>query len=277
MSDYEREQPVVSIIIPSWFAPGQDGKYGKNETYWMAQECLRLMIERTPRAFYELIIIDNGSNLYLGPDEGDIDTDSYFYNDNIDILIRNKKNLGFGPACNQGFNVARGKYIVCMNNDIIVWEGWLDALINVFDQPLSPPAGVVMPALMKDTKDFYEASKIENPVFKDNVGKWSPGAEFGSLWMMKHDLMAKIKDMNATVVDDKKIDSGYVFDENFKLGMGEDRWLWQQVRQLGFDTYRCHETRVFHQGNMTISKVPNRKEFTFPNREYLEKLKKGVK
>ena len=263
--DYQRTNPKVSIVIPSWFKEGQDGKYGKDETYWMAQKCLNLMIKRTPRELYELIIIDNGSTLMTKDLSAYIATVEWYWGQ-ANILIKNKKNLGFGPACNQGFAVASGEYIVCVNNDIIVWPGWLDALINVFQQDLAPPAGVVMTALMKETSDFNEALKVEMPDLKQNYGKWGHGAEFGSLWMMPKAIM-----------DELKKQDGYIFDENFKLGMGEDRDLWDRVRLLGFETYRCHETRVFHQGNMTIGKVPNRKDFTFPNREYLaEKRKKRI-
>jgi len=260
MNNFKREQLKVSIIIPSWFKDGQHGKYGKNETYWMARDCLKRLIASTPREDYELIVIDNGSDYFLTVegDIGDIKTDSYFDDDDIDILIHNKKNLGFGPSCNQGFAVARGEYIVCLNNDVLVWPGWLDALINVFHQEITPPPGVVMPALMKETKDFNEALKMKTINLKDNNGKWNHGAEFGSLWMMPKAIM-----------DELKKEDGYIFDENFKLGMGEDRDLWDRVRLLGFETYRCHETRVFHVGNATIGKVKDRKKYTTTNREYL--------
>jgi hypothetical protein len=46
---------------------------------------------------------------------------------------------------------------------------------------------------------------------------------------------------------------------------------------FGYETYRTHKTRVFHQGNMTISKVDDRKEFTSKNREYLEEKRKERK
>lgn len=45
--------------------------------------------------------------------------------------IRNATNLGFGKACNAGANAACGKYIVFLNNDTEVQEGWLEAMIDV--------------------------------------------------------------------------------------------------------------------------------------------------
>ena len=38
-------------------------------------------------------------------------------------------NLGFPAAINQGLRQARGEYLVLLNNDVVVTEGWLDHLI----------------------------------------------------------------------------------------------------------------------------------------------------
>lgn len=262
----------ISIIIPSWFTKTQHGKYGKNETYWFASKCLERLIEVTPKDSYELIIIDNGSTIdseipfnderwHLSKEE------LYAYGPNnywkkADVLIRNTKNLGFAPSCNQGFKLATGKYIVCLNNDILLWEGWEQALIDTINlKSENVKVGVAMPALMKETGNAVEALgyKKEDINLKMNAGKFGFGAEFGSLWMCKKELLDELV---------KK--DGFVFDENFKLGMGEDRDLWDRVRLLGYDTCRTHHTRVFHQGNMTIGKVANRKEYTTKNRAYLE-------
>ena len=39
-------------------------------------------------------------------------------------------NVGYGVACNRGVAEARGSYVVCMNPDVIVTEGWLPPLIT---------------------------------------------------------------------------------------------------------------------------------------------------
>lgn len=265
---YKRKDPKVSIIIPSWFTTEQHGKYGKHETFWFAVNCLRKLIERTPREDYELIIIDNGSTLndknitdeleelkqYSFPSE---------YWATADILIRNKENLGFGPACNQGFALARGEYVCCLNNDVLVWTGWLEAMLEPFNLPFDTPVGVSMPALMKQTRDAREALDLENIDLTTNNDKYGIGAEFGSLWVAPMELLQRLVKRD-----------GYVFDEHFKLGMSEDRDLWDRMRTLGHETCRTHKTRVFHQGNLTIGKVPDRKKYTERNREYLSEKRK---
>lgn len=268
--EVSEKQPIkASIVIPSWFRPEQNGKYGPNETYWFASACLKALIERTPRENYELIIINNGSTLTTKDLPSDLPTMEWYW-EQADKLITNDKNLGFAPACNQGFAAAQYEYIICLNNDILVWEGWLDQVVKPFSLDLKPPCGVVMPALVKNytfegkresgLRDARLALKLtkEQVDMQTNAAQYSAGAEFGSLWVTTRKILEELKNQE-----------GHYFDENFKLGMGEDRDLWDRVRLLGYQTYRTHDTRVFHQGNMTIGKVENRKDYTLPNREYL--------
>lgn len=237
-----QEVKKVSIIIPNYFMnkPGRIVPDG-DEELWFAEHCFE-RIKRYTKDF-ELILIDNGSV------HGQELLKKY-----ADILITNDSNLGFGKACNQGFRRATGKYICCMNNDIFVYEGWLEALIRTFDD--NPDCGVVMPALMKQTKRGDEALKIEKPDLTQNYDRYGKGAEFGSCWLTKKEIMDKVG----------------LFDENFRVGFGEDRDYWRRIRQIGLDTYRTHKTRVFHQGNVTMCKIENRKLYTGPNREYLKKI-----
>jgi glycosyltransferase involved in cell wall biosynthesis len=46
--------------------------------------------------------------------------------------IRHDSNLGFGAACNAGAGVARGRYVVFLNNDTQPQAGWLSALLGTF-------------------------------------------------------------------------------------------------------------------------------------------------
>lgn len=277
---FEIRKPKVSIVIPSWFTDTQSGKYGRIETYWIAQECLKRLVDVTPSNLYELIIIDNGSTLVDDPmgGYGDYDTTARSIKEEwlklreywgfADILIRNSKNLGFAPAVNQGINLARGEFVVVVNNDILFWDRWLETMLEDFEklEKLNPQVGLLMPALYKEKESFHDTLKKEK---KDvdmtvNAGQWGNGAEFGSCWMAKKELLMRVA---------KNRDGYQVMDENFKLGMGEDRWLYREVRMLGYETYRTHNLRVAHVGNATIGKVKDRKEYTSKNREYLQELK----
>uniref|UniRef100_UPI0013EC6CC6 glycosyltransferase family 2 protein n=1 Tax=Aquisphaera insulae TaxID=2712864 RepID=UPI0013EC6CC6 len=118
---------LTSIIIPCW-----------NEVAYTRQ-CLAAVIRHTTRPF-EIVVIDNGStdgtHLYLA---GVADGAS------IPVtVIRNAANRGFPAAVNQGLAAAaRGEFLVLLNNDAVVTDGWLDQLVALASS--DPRIGLVGP------------------------------------------------------------------------------------------------------------------------------------
>jgi len=45
-------------------------------------------------------------------------------------IVHNDTNLGYPAGCNQGIALARGRYLIFLNNDTIVTECWLQGLIG---------------------------------------------------------------------------------------------------------------------------------------------------
>lgn len=56
-------------------------------------------------------------------------------------LIQSETNLGFGAGCNLAASRARSKYLVFLNPDTTVEDGWLEALIKPLE--MDPGAGLV--------------------------------------------------------------------------------------------------------------------------------------
>ncbi|HKI18175.1 MAG TPA: glycosyltransferase, partial [Isosphaeraceae bacterium] len=86
--------------------------------------CLQGLFRYT-RAPWELIVVDNGST---------DDTAAYLagVRDATSVqvtVVANATNLGFPAAINQGLQLACGEYLVLLNNDVVVTDGWLDQLI----------------------------------------------------------------------------------------------------------------------------------------------------
>ena len=103
---------LASIIIPCW-----------NQLEF-TRLCLAALVRHT-RPPWELIVIDNGSTdgsgLYLA---GVQDVAPMRV-----TVVSNAQNLGFPAAVNQGLKAARGEYLVLLNNDAVVTDGWLNQLI----------------------------------------------------------------------------------------------------------------------------------------------------
>ncbi|OQW35778.1 MAG: hypothetical protein A4E19_16140 [Nitrospira sp. SG-bin1] len=91
----------------------------------LTRDCLTALSQIGNQPEYEVIIVDNGSTdgtqEFLAELKGDVQ------------IIRNEENVGFAKACNRGARVARGQYLVFLNNDTIPQSGWLSSLVSEVD------------------------------------------------------------------------------------------------------------------------------------------------
>jgi len=76
-----------------------------------------------PKDKYEVIMVDNGSS------DGSIEYVRKKY-PRVKIIALNK-NCGFTGGNNLGVRLAKGDYVVFLNNDVVVDENWLIALVKV--------------------------------------------------------------------------------------------------------------------------------------------------
>jgi len=119
-------QPLVSIIILTF-----------NQLPYTI-ECVE-SIQRHTAERYELIFIDNGSTDGTVPWlRGLAGREPATCR-----LIENGRNLGFAKGCNQGLAAAQGDYLLLLNNDVVVTEGWLSGLLACFRH--HPETGIVGP------------------------------------------------------------------------------------------------------------------------------------
>jgi GT2 family glycosyltransferase len=85
-----------------------------HQRFDLLAECLRAIPAATDNYGYRIIIVDNGS-------PPDIANDFYFsINDPSIKIIRNKENLGFPKACNQGFDRGFSQLVFFLNDDVIL-------------------------------------------------------------------------------------------------------------------------------------------------------------
>ena len=132
------DQPEVSIIIPV------HNKF--SHTY----DCLKSITECPPERSFEIIIVDDCSD-----DETILA--SLLFTGAVRIL-RNTTNLMFVKTCNAGAALARGKYLFFLNNDTLVRDGWLDELVETFENV--PNIGIAGSRLLFADGSLQEAGGI---------------------------------------------------------------------------------------------------------------------
>lgn len=115
-------RPRYSIIVPCW------------NNAELTVNCLRSVAQYSD--CYEIIAIDNGST------DGTATVLERMAAEGLPLrAIRNAENLGWTRAINQGSQVASGDFLVWLNNDTTVSEGWLHQLAG----HLEPGTGAVGP------------------------------------------------------------------------------------------------------------------------------------
>jgi GT2 family glycosyltransferase len=136
----------VSIIIPVL-----------NKLEFTAQCLDRIWRNTDARLAIEVIVVDNAST----------DATAEFFATPARFprpvrYLRNDVNLGFAGANNAGARVARGEYLLFLNNDTLVQPRWLDEMVAI---PRADPAvGVVgMKQLFPYTNQLYHTGIVFNP------------------------------------------------------------------------------------------------------------------
>ena len=213
-------QPVASIVIPVY----------NHCRHTLA--CLRALAAHPPLAACEILVIDDGSSDATAEWMTQVEGLRYH---------RRSENGGFIAACNDGLRLARGDYVVLLNNDTVPQPGWLDALLATFASV--PEAGLVGAQLLYPDGRLQESGGV---VFADG-SCWSYG-RFEAADDPRH---ASLRDVDycsgaALAIPRALFESLGGLDTRYKPAYYEDTDLAFQVRAAGRRVLVQPASRVLH-------------------------------
>lgn len=220
--------PKVSIIVLNW-----NGK-----TY--LEDCL-LSLQHTAYPNLEIMVVDNAST------DGSEEIVTKYSNI---LLIKNDKNYGYAGGNNIGFSHATGKYIVALNNDMVVKPDWLDEPIKFLESDST--IGVVGCRQMRLDKKTIDGlfSYIENNLCVNSFGVnqlfENKFCEFKPGYVMSINGGSAIYRKNV-------IDKLGGFDECF-FGYYEDSDLCMRIFVHGWKILYSPNSVVYHAGSASFKK-----------------------
>ncbi len=240
------------------------------------KDCLESISKYSNGVSYEFIIIDNNST------ENIEEVTSQF--DKVK-LIKNKSNKGFAFANNQGLKIAKGKYVLILNNDTIFTENTLKIL---FDYAEKNNEKAFYGCRLLNTDESFQESVMDFP------SAWNVFTD--SFFLSKLFKNSKLFNKNATsfskenkIIEVDVIKGAFIwamhqdllelngFDERFYF-YSEELDLCRRFKDKGGKVYYFPKTSIVHIGGATVK---NDELFFYKNQaiarvQYFQKHFKGI-
>lgn len=245
--------PLVSILIPCVGMLSY------------TRRCIASLLKHT-RAPFELLFIDigslDGTTEYLGG------LATALPNTRVEV-IRTPTDLGIKDAVREALNKVRGEYVILLNNDTIVTQGWLNQLIGL--TKMSPAMGMVGPmsnyaappqlveavpyrispkqsgrldgrfGATEPIQDLDTVNRFAAEFRETNKGKWMETERLGGFCLLlKREVLRRIENQGGL---DKWTD----------LGLFDTDILSAKVREQGFTLGVCRDLFIHHFGTRSFA------------------------
>jgi GT2 family glycosyltransferase len=188
------------------------------------------------------------------------------------IFIQSKENLGFAGGNNLGIRIAKGKYILLLNNDTEVDPGFLEPLVAKFET--NPQIGAVSPKIKffhtPDTIQFAGISEF-NPYTIRNKGIGYGEKDSGQFEL---DRLTAFVHGAAMMVPMDVIRKVGLMAECYFLYYEEHDWA-ARIKKAGYQLWYVHNSTVLHKESISTGKISALKTY-YMNRSRLLFLRRNV-
>lgn len=211
----------------------------------------------------EVILVDNGSS----------DSTRQMlreYPSKVNLVL-NKRNMGFGSAINQGVRLAKGAFILILNDDIILGKSFLYKLKQIVPK-LPEYVGMISPKILKSDGKTIDSTGLILTMQRRFYDRGSKQLDKG-----QYDLMPNIFGPCAAasvyrkkMLECLKIQREY-FDEDFFLILEDVDIAWR-ANNYGWKGVFSPELVCYHYGGISRKRSSLAQYYSFRNR-YLLLLK----
>jgi len=201
----------------------------------------------------EIIVVDNGST------DGSVEALGELTKKKVIKFIKNRENLGFAKANNQGIRIAKGKYILLLNNDTIVKKEALTKLVEFAKERRD--AGVVGSKLL-NIDGSLQPSCFHFPTITNAIKEYLLG-QMGNF----EKFAPKAKE---AVTVDAVVGASFLITSlaRKKVGLLDERYFayfedidyCRKVWQSGLKVYYLPSSEIIHYHGATFKKMAKRED-----------------
>lgn len=230
------------------------------------KNCLNSVFRHSPADELEIIVVDNNSV------DGGVEMIKSNYNQRLK-LIANKKNIGFGPANNQGAKAARGEFLFFLNSDTIIKKDIFTALKEIFSA--RPRLAIASPRLLLPSGTPQPYAFGQFPSLGKLLWQKISARKSADLFLGDNDLYAVDWVSGAAMVVRKNVfDQIGGFDENFFMYF-EDIDLCWRAKQYGWQVAVCPKVFLIHFVGQSAGGFKQRKKYYYQSQDYFFKKHYG--
>ncbi len=252
VAEFSGADPLVSVVVVSY------------NQWHLTQRCLKSIASCNDSKQVEVIVVDNASG-----DATPHELQKWAAGDAAcRAIVLNAENRGFGAAVNQGLAMAKGAFLVVMNNDTVVSPGWLRGLRRHFE--MAKGLGIICPI----TNNIGNEAQVR--LRGTTVAEVFAAARHYSMGktgeLLPLDNVAFFCVMLTRAVYEKIGE----LDEQFSPGFFEDDDYCNRVRRAGWAAGCAEDVFVYHELSASFDKEePAHRKAIFERNKHLYEAKWG--
>jgi GT2 family glycosyltransferase len=224
------KHPKVSVLILTY------------NNLLLNQLCLESIFANTDYPNFEVVVVDNAST------DGTPDWLKKRAATHSNLrLILNSENRGFAAGNNQAAREASGEYLIFLNNDTVVTQGWIERLLDHLRR--NPDAGLVGPVTNSTGNEARIVASYTSPIEMEKF------AEERRRIMAGRAFDIRMLAFYCVMVRNDQYESLGGLDERYKVGMFEDDDLAVTYRRAGYKALCAEDVFIHHFQGASFGKL----------------------